>query len=263
MKLNTNIASWGMGLVLLLSSCHTTKNAMVASAPSYHLADASFQRIEIDASLDAAPNPHAVDLLNYYKKKVDKATSPIIGKSARSMKSKFPESELSNLVSDALRWGAQQYLNEPVDIAVLNFGGIRTTLPEGDVTIGNIIEITPFENMIYVYHVKGDAILRLFQQLCEIKDGALSGAQIVCKGNQLQSALVGGETVNPDKTYTLAALDYIAEGNDDFSEFKQWKNPIVIKDITMRHIFLDFVEEQTRQGKVLDSKIEGRFTIEK
>lgn len=66
-----------------------------------------------------------------------------------------PESLLSNLVADVLKGAATQVLGKPADMGLMNMGGLRNILSEGEITCGNIYEILPFENSLCVVTLKG------------------------------------------------------------------------------------------------------------
>ena len=82
--------------IFMFSSCHS----------GYSLASVEGSRIEVTAALDANPDSAAIAVLAPYQKTVDSIMSPVIGQSARFMDRFRPESELSNLVADILRYSA-------------------------------------------------------------------------------------------------------------------------------------------------------------
>lgn len=84
----------------MFSSCHS----------GYSLASVEGSRIEVTAALDANPDSAAIAVLAPYQKTVDSIMSPVIGQSARFMDRFRPESELSNLVADILRYSASAYI---------------------------------------------------------------------------------------------------------------------------------------------------------
>ena len=71
--------------------------------------------------------------------------SPVVGHSAKVMIAERPESPLSNLLSDILVWAGNKYGERP-DFGIYNIGGMRASLPQGEVTFGHILEVAPFEN---------------------------------------------------------------------------------------------------------------------
>ena len=81
----------------------------------------------INANYDIHQDPEALTLLAPYKKTVDSLMSPVIGHSDHLLTVKHPESELSNLTADILRFATADYIGRVADIGIMNMGGLRTT----------------------------------------------------------------------------------------------------------------------------------------
>ena len=238
----------------VFSSCHS----------GYSLTSVEGSRIEVTAALDANPDSAAIAILAPYQKTVDSIMSPVIGQSVRFMDRFRPESELSNLVADILRHSASAYIGRAADVAVTNMGGLRTALPEGDITFGNIYEITPFENTLCIVTMNGALLRELFENMAAVHGEGLSGAcLVISKDGKLVSATVGGKEIDEAKEYKVATLDYLAEGNDHMNAFAKVADAdkLLPEKATVRQLFLNYVSEQTKAGKKIDSKIEGRITV--
>ena len=196
--------------IFMFSSCHS----------GYSLASVEGNRIEVTAALDANPDSTAIAILTPYQKTVDSIMSPVIGQSARFMDRFRPESELSNLVADILRCSASAYIGRIADVGVTNMGGLRTALPEGDITYGNIYEITPFENTLCIVTMNGSLLRELFENIAAVHGEGLSGACLEISGDgKLLDATVAGKEIEDSKEYKVATLDYLAEGNDHMTAF--------------------------------------------
>lgn len=126
--------------------------------------------------------------------------------------------ELSNFVADACFTMANG--NSPksqVDFVVLNRSGLRTTLPKGTITLKNIYELMPFENELVVLKLRGDAVLRLCENLLTRKDEPISGIAIARnQTNNNVDVLVGGIPLDNTKVYFVATSDYLANSSDMF-----------------------------------------------
>ncbi len=243
----------GVGM-LLLSSCRT----------GYSVASVEGGRLEITAALDEHPDAAALAVLAPYQRTVDSIMKPVIGQSARFMDRYRPESELSNLVADILRTSTSDYIGREAEVAVTNIGGLRTSLPKGDITFGNIYEITPFENSLCIVQMKGALLKQLFSNIASRRGEGLSGARLVIsKDGKLLSASVGGKPIKDEQVYTVATLDYLAEGNDYMTAFIEVPeaDKVVYPEATIRQLFLNYVNGQTRAGKKIDAKVEGRIVI--
>lgn len=240
--------------ISLFSSCRS----------GYSVVAVEGDRMEVNAELDARPDSAAMAILTPYKKTVDSIMSPVIGQSARFMDRFRPESELSNLVADILRFSASDYIGRPADVGLTNMGGLRTALPEGDITYGNIYEITPFENTLCIVTMKGALLRQLFENVARVHGEGLSGARLVIsEDGKLLSATVGGKEIDDNKDYKVATLDYLAEGNDHMEAFAQVADAdkLTPENATVRQLFMNYVSEQAKAGKKVDSKIEGRITV--
>jgi 2',3'-cyclic-nucleotide 2'-phosphodiesterase (5'-nucleotidase family) len=236
----------------LLAGCQT----------GYTITGITGGRVPVTAAYDAAPDSAATAILAPYQQVVDSIMSPLIGHSARLMDRYRPESELSNLVADILREAAQLKTGQVADVAVTNMGGLRTALPEGDITYGNIYEITPFENYLTLVTMKGSELRGLMADIAAVHGEGLSGARLVIsKDGKLLEAEVGGQPIDDNRTYTVSTIDYLAEGNDRMTTFgmiianSKQKFP----DITLRSLFLDYVARKEQAHQLVDSRVEGRI----
>lgn len=243
-----------MSVVLLLTSCHT----------SYVVTNVEGGRVAIDSTWDAEPDAEAVALLAPYKAKIDSVMYSVVGTAEISMDRARPESLLSNLIADVLREAATEVQGKPADMGLINIGGIRTSLTEGAITTENIFEILPFENSLCVLTMKGSAMKHLFENIAARFGEGVSGIQLkVSKDGKLLDASIGGKPVVDDKLYTVATIDYLADGNDGMTAFMQADNRVCPEGATLRGLFMKYVERQTAAGKKITSRMEDRVTIEK
>lgn len=243
----------GLGITLLCTSC----------ASHYQLANVERSRILIDNHYDNNADAHATAFLAPYKHKVDSIMSPIVAHSDHYMKAHRPESDLSNLVADILVWGGKAY-NERVDFAVYNMGGIRAALPEGNITVGDVNDIAPFENKICFLTLTGDKVMELFRQMAHTGgEGVSHGVRLVFNADgTLASARLHDKEIVLTAKYRIATIDYLAQGNDKLDAFKA-KTDFVSPQETAnnsRYIILNYFKEKTAKGQIINSKVEGRIT---
>jgi len=116
------------------------------------------------------------------------------------------------------------------DAALTNGGGIRASIDAGNVTIGEVITVLPFNNTIVVIEVTGAELMEAIEN--GIKDlpnpsGAyaqLGGIEAIWNrfnepGERLFKVKVGGKLVDPEATYRLATNDFTAAGGDQYTMF--------------------------------------------
>ena len=103
---------------------------------------------------------------------------------------------ISNLIADVLREAAVEVLGKPADMGLINIGGIRNSLTEGDITTENIYEILPFENSLCVLTMKGSAMKHLFENIAVRLGEGVSGIQLeISKDGKLLQASIAGKPV--------------------------------------------------------------------
>lgn len=242
-----------LAVALLFTSCHS----------SYEVTKVEGGRIPIDSTWDAKSDAEAVALLAPYKAKIDSVMYSMVGTAEMSMDRYRPESLLSNLVADVLREAAVDVLGKSADMGLVNVGGIRNVLTEGPITTENIYEILPFENSLCILSMKGSAMKHLFENIAARYGEGVSGVQLeVSKDGKLLQATIGGKPVEDEKMYTVATIDYLADGNDGMTAFLQADKRECPDDATLRGLFMDYVKRQTAAGKKITSRMEGRVTID-
>ena len=240
---------------------------LIASCTShYQLTSINRSRIVIDQRFDNAPDTEAAAYIAPYKAKVDSVMGPIIGTSAKYMAANRPESELSNLLSDILIWASKEYNEKPV-LGIYNMGGIRTAVPEGKVTYGDILEVAPFENKILFLTLKGDDFLTLLRQIAARGgEGVSHGLKMVISSNkELLSVTLHGKPIDAQKNYRIATIDYLAQGNDGLTAFKKGFDIVSPKEKknNSRFLIMKYFREKEANGEKVSGEIEGRIVIQK
>lgn len=240
--------------------------ALFASCRSHYvLTDVSRQLIVVDSRYDARPDAKAADFLAPYKQKVDSVMGPVLGSVARDMDARRPESPLTNLLADILQDMSADYGEKPV-FSVYNIGGIRASLVKGKVTYGDVLAVAPFENKICFITLTGAKVLELFGQMAKNGgEGVSRGVKLVISPDgKLLSARLHDKEIDPQATYRVATIDYLAQGNDHLTAFKdgtELNAPQEERNNT-RYIIADYFRRTAAQGKEVDAKTEGRITVE-
>ncbi len=150
------------------------------------------------------------------------------------------ETNLGDLCADA-------YLDQSgADIAFVNGGGIRVSIPKGDITLNDILKVHPFGNAMCVIEVTGQQILDALEWGAHAVPGENGGFLQVagltyeihtylessCVQDEntmfagvegeyrVKNVMVGGEPLDLEKTYTLASHNYMLKnGGDGYSMF--------------------------------------------
>ena len=243
----------GVGLVLAaLASC---------TASEYKVVSVETRCLPVDSVWDAAPDSAALALLAPYQ--IDSVMNAVIGQAAVSMDRFRPESPLSNLIADVLRQSAAGVLGRPADVAIMNIGGIRNVLSQGNVTCGDVFEILPFENSLCVLTLKGSVLKQVFANMASRGGEGLSGAQLrISADGKLLDARVGGKPMQDEALYTVSTIDFLAEGNDGLTALRQAQQRQCPPNAVLRDVFMDYVKRETAAGRPLTARIEGRIIVE-
>lgn len=227
-------------------------------AQDYKVRSFAWERVEVTSELDATPSAEATKVVAPYKASVDSMMAPVLGLSRVAMTVKRPESLLSNWAADVMVEGGTATGLEPADMGLVNVGGLRNNMPEGIVRRGDIMLISPFENYVVVLEMKGADLLELMHNIAAVKGEGVSSSvrmEISAEG-ELLSCTIGGKEIDPERIYTVATIDYLAEGNDKMTALKK-----AVKRHEIGILARDVMMEYVLKHQVIDSKIEGRITI--
>ncbi|MEG2510524.1 MAG: 5'-nucleotidase, partial [Chryseobacterium sp.] len=101
-----------------------------------------------------------------YTEKLNKEMNQKISYTQVDLTKEGNNSNLGNLLADYTFDGADVWakanLNKNIDAALINIGGIRTTIGKGDILLKNVFEVMPFENEVIIVKFKGSDLQGLF-----------------------------------------------------------------------------------------------------
>ena len=244
-------------ILLILTACLM----LVACGRKNGAFDYAWQYHYIDSRYDTGSDWAAQDIIDKYSPQVAPLME-IIGYTDRLIESRRgPESELSNFAADVIRARAEKEIGEPVEMAMTNYGGIRTAMPKGDVRVYDIYSIFPFENDIVVCKVKGSKLRQFMDNYA--KKGyveCLSGVELVIDNYQITKFNIGGKPLDPNKTYNFATINFLLDGGDG-SRIGAYADKVIDTDVLIRDAVCDHIRELTAQGKKVDPKMDGRVVI--
>lgn len=183
------------------------------------------------------------------------------------------ETNLGDLCADAYRYvlgnGKTGEAYGPADIAFVNGGGVRADIDAGDITFGEVISVHPFNNVGCVVEATGQEILDALEMaarlLPEENGGFLQVSGLsytidtsipstvvtddkknfvqVSGQRRVKDVLVGGEPIDPGKTYTLASHNYmLLDGGDGINMFRG--NTVVVQPVILdNQVLITYVQE--------------------
>lgn len=196
-------------------------------------------------------------LIAPYKDSINKSMNITLGFSTKGLTKKQPESGLGNFMTDAMKTMAEKKFNNHIDAAFVNYGGIRSYLPKGDITVGKIFELMPFDNLIVLQAVKGDSLLSFLNAIAEKNGWPVSGITFSIKDKKATNILVDGKPLDTNATYTIANSDYIANGGDNTTMLKIFSQKNI--GYLLRDALIAYTQLLTDKGQSIDVKPEKRI----
>lgn len=140
------------------------------------------------------------------------------------------EFALGNLVVDAMLDADLD--GQPADIAMHNNGGIRAALPKGPISFGQLYAVLPFDNQLMALDQTGEQVLRILEHSVSSSPGKMQVAGMTFRidtskpaGDRILEATVGGEPLDPARSYRVVTIDYLASGGDGQETFLEGINP--------------------------------------
>ncbi len=190
--------------------------------------------ILIDSSFK--PDEATLKRIDELKAPIEALKSKVVGTSEGPIEGdrkicRVKECSMGNLVADAT---LARVKDQGITIAFANSGGLRASIDAGDVSMGEVLTVLPFQNTVATFQLKGEDIRAALENgVSQIDDGAgrfmqVSGLKYSFDrskpaGSRIVSVDVKeGETfvpLDPAKTYIVAANNYVRTGGDGFKVF--------------------------------------------
>ncbi len=107
------------------------------------------------------------------------------------------------------------------DLAIMNAGGVRDSLPEGKVTYRDVLKVQPFGNQLSLVRLSGAELLKYLEAVAKMTPGSGAfpqtvGVQMVIDAGVLKEARVQGRVIEPQREYRLALNNFTAGGGDGY-----------------------------------------------
>lgn len=213
------------------------------------------------------------DFITPYRDSLDQKMSAVLGRAAHDMPRFRPQSPLSNFASDVLREVGTQYYGQKIDVGIMNIGGLRNDLYAGDIKLGDIYRVFPFENTLAILELKGKYLEEAIHQVQAKRLEGFSGTQITLNVKHetvendeerdiitADNILIDGKPIDPERIYYVATIDYLAEGNDNMTALTK-ASKYTNSGILLRDLMVDYIQKQKASGKEIDGAIDGRVIV--
>lgn len=198
-------------------------------------------------------NARVQNIIDHWNEQLQARLGSVIGSSnidwdGERASVRTQETNLGNLVADVIRNAAGS------DIAVTNGGGIRASIPAGDIRVADVYNTLPFDNSLVVVEMMGMDILEALEhsvRLLPEQNGAflqVSGITFevdpkALPGGRVINAKIGENRLSASAYYTVATNDFIAAGGDGYDTFM---NATLVAEtgIMLRDVMVDYIVEQ-------------------
>jgi 5'-nucleotidase len=178
--------------------------------------------LDIDSSLQEIYLP--------YKKSLDSLMDLVLCYSPQFLEKTKPESALSNWMADVCLISVPE---KQVDFCLLNYGGIRSTLPQGNISTKNIYELMPFENELVIVEIPVLKFEEVLNYLGQSSGHPISGIRLNFHGEKVRHSLSLNESVR------ILTSDYLANGGDQMYFFSDSisceRTNLKIRDVLLSH----------------------------
>ncbi|QQV01650.1 MULTISPECIES: 5'-nucleotidase C-terminal domain-containing protein [Chryseobacterium] len=181
-----------------------------------------------------------------YTDKLNKEMNQKISYTNVDLTKEGDNSNLGNLLADYTFDGANEWANKNigknVDAALINIGGIRTTIGKGDILLKNVFEVMPFENEVIIMKMKGSDLQGLFDYYTKNqKNNPVSHLYIETNNGVFSKGLINGKDIDLSKTYYIATSDYLALGGDNMKFFSVGE--MIPTGIKLRDLFIEYFKK--------------------
>ena len=190
--------------------------------------------ILIDSSFK--PDEATLKRIDELKAPIEALKTKVVGSSEGPIEGdrkvcRVKECSMGNLVADAT---LARVKDQGVTIAFANSGGLRSSIDAGDVSMGEVLTVLPFQNTVATFQLKGEDIRAALENgVSQIDDGAGRFMQVSGMKYSFDRSKPAGSRVisvdvkegeafvplDPAKTYIVAANNYVRTGGDGFKVF--------------------------------------------
>lgn len=220
--------------------------------------------VTYEALMETEPDAAVLDMTTQIQAMMDEVASKIIGKTAVDLDgeretNRSRETNLGDLIAEAM------LVETGADVALTNGGGIRASIPAGDITLGQVITTFPFGNYIVTIEATGqdliDAMENGLSDYPELKGAfpQIAGMTVTFDpkqpaGSRVVELKVGGEPVDPAATYVLATNNFLAIGGDQYTMFAD--NTLLGEFSAFDEVLAKYLQTHGTD----DLKVDGRIT---
>jgi 5'-nucleotidase len=132
---------------------------------------------------------------------------------------------MGEIIADAIKAATEK---QGVQMALMNHGGVRASLEQGDITFGNAIAVQPFGNTLVLMELTGAEIQAALSEPTRpvyVSSGvtySFDAGQPA--GKRATEVAFNGQPLSPTATYRVCVNNFMADGGDGFATLKAAKD---------------------------------------
>lgn len=220
---------------------------------------ASVQYKDYRITSERASNEGIRKLLQPYADSVNKNMNDIIAEAGMPLEKKQPEGTLGNVLADAMLAVAKENYQTEVDASFINYGGIRLpSIAAGSISRGKIFEMAPFDNLVVLLKLKGTVLHELLNIIAARGGWPCAGISFQIKNKEAVNIKISNKVFDENALYTIALLDYVANGGDDCEMLRQV--PQQSNGILFRDAIINYFSKINKDGKKIYTSIQNRVS---
>ncbi|MGA2333145.1 MAG: 5'-nucleotidase C-terminal domain-containing protein [Syntrophales bacterium] len=212
---------------------------------------------KVMADKDRPYDKELATIIHAYYGRIEKEYSKVVGEtSVPLVRYHQRESNIGNFICDTMR------KNTGADMAFINSGAIRNNIPRGRITLEQVFTLLPFDNVLVTMKLTGKKILEILEQNAKLEHGILQVSGMVIRydlsepaGSRVREVYIGRRSLDPEKSYTVTTIDFLAAGGDAFSPFKGGKS--ITYGTALRDVLVSYLEKHSP----ISPRIEGRIIM--
>ena len=224
------------------------------------------KNVVITNELEGNTDNKIEQLVKPYRDSMSVTMNEVLNVSEVEMTTGIPEGNLGNFVADLVYDIGRENYKQNIDFVLLNNGGLRTSLPKGEITRKKIYELMPFENELVVLTLSMEKTKELFEFVAQktdtnlsVKKGVPLSKQVkLVVQNQKPKEVMIGEVGLVQKEYKVLTSDYLAGGGDNMNFFL---DPIKTEKLglKLRDAIIEKIVKERQKGNTLNAKKDNRI----
>lgn len=201
---------------------------------------ASGDTIALDASV--TPDPEIVARVAALAEPLEKIKAEVVGSAAETIDGarescRLGECSMGNLVADAMLAASAP---QGVTIVITNGGGLRASIDAGEMTMGEVLTVLPFQNTLATFEASGATVIDALENgVSQVEEIAGRFPQVAgmrftwdpsvgpSEGRVQEVMVASGDEwvpIDPEATYMVATNDYVRNGGDGYRMFVDTAN---------------------------------------